>query len=1291
MNNNFKKTTFFTIMLWYLHSLIFLSGVHLSAQTSPIDTLSLSSKSFLINQKIELKNNIQDFLEKIELPEKRLALSQKYFEAAIANQDSFFLAHSSEQLAIISAVTSDTFKYHLEGNKLISKSALERIYLQENISNLFNFVDDKNTASYFERHQMIKSDYGIHTSELPTERKVDLYSALKIYKADHDNIGLKNLHESKDLFEYNNTLTGFDPKATYWVKLNLRGGEQQIDTCSFFVENMEGYASWNNIEAYLVHEDGQIEKRKTGNLLPLEEKPFHIPNNMIRFEIKPNENVTMYIRVSGTEGRRTPRWISLLGTRNKNHPQSGLYQTNGTFEYSNGFTPFRGNKLNARKIFIDTTNLKSINDLTKNWEELPYSDSYATDFSAPHSYWTKVRLVGNATFNGTQYFHTAPYPFVGGDGFNFNYIDYYYPNEAGDLVHQRTGFKVPRSERSHDFWANFLKVEVPHNDTLDLYIRYQGGNPRFIMNRLDLWHIEPSSIFPNQMNEGIKNGLYYGILGIQFLFFLLLFGIEKERIHFYFAILVLGVFLSQGFGEDNYRFFVPFPGFRDYHSGLFFSGLFLVQVGFFKFTSSYFNFSKTGFVNRFFIPIFLGCSAVVNFYAATQFSYSNFSEYPVDKMYYILAILFLFAGIIATFLIGLFAKEKKRSPKIFFIVAFLPGLLTSLFFLLRVVIGGTLGNHIATSLFPSFIFTYDAIKISIIAMLFLLALSMGYRTKLLKTEKQKALEQNLESQQIIIENLQQTDKLEALDRLKTRFFTNITHEFRTPLTVILGMVDQLGEGSWANKVSPNEKNRLDEGFEMISRNGNKLLRLINQLLDLSKLDTQKIKPNYQPKEVISFVQYVGESFESLANRKDVRLTIYSEINRLYMEVDEIKLQQIISNLLSNAIKFTEARGKVILHISQEENLLKLKIKDTGEGIPEETLPFVFDRFYQVDNPSSRKGEGTGIGLALVKELVELLEGKIEVKSEVEIGTEFNIWLPIRPVDAAAISNFEVSDLSNRRFDKIGLENRKEVAADTETQQLHLAEDKPFLLIAEDNPDVIFYIRSVLENFYNIIIADDGQSGIDQALKHIPDIIISDVMMPNKNGFELVETLKQDERTSHIPIILLTAKATQQDKIEGLKFGADAYLMKPFDKEELLIRLENLLQIRQAIQSKYSNNFKTQEVVHQNIPKTIEDLFIEKINTVLEKNYTDSNFRVQELAKAMHLTYHQLNRKLKALTNQTPTFYIRSFRLQKGKKLLLENQELNISEIAYEVGFESVNYFSRAFSKEYGKSPNAARK
>ena len=538
-------------------------------------------------------------------------------------------------------------------------------------------------------------------------------------------------------------------------------------------------------------------------------------------------------------------------------------------------------------------------------------------------------------------------------------------------------------------------------------------------------------------------------------------------------------------------------------------------------------------------------------------------------------------------------------------------------------------------------------------------------------------------------------QLKAMDELKTRFYTNITHEFRTPLTVILGVNSQLETGAWMSKVSKKEQKSLHKGFDLIGRNGQKLLRLINQLLDLSKLATNHLKPNYQTKEVVSFVQYVGESFESLAERKGVRLSIYSEIKELFMDVDEDKLQQIIANLLSNAIKFTPVRAKVVLHLSQKDNNLQIKVKDTGIGIPEAALPHIFDRFYQADNNESREGQGTGIGLALVKELVELMGGSIEVSSEVGMGTEFVVLLPIS-------KRYKRADLEYQQNPNPATPTNSHLAIDLEASHeegekvapnLFFQAQNASLLIVEDNPDVVFYIENVLQRHYNIEVAKDGQEGIDKALAAVPDLIISDVMMPKKNGFELVETLKKDERSSHIPIILLTAKATQQDKIAGLQFGADAYLMKPFDKEELLVRLKKLLEMRKALQRKYSNQeVKTPEALSPlNAPPTLEDIFLQKIDSILEKHYIDNKYSVKQTAQSLQMSHQQFYRKLKALTNQTPVRYLRTFRLNKAKALLLADNDLNVSEVAYDVGFDNPSYFSRVFMEEFGLSPNEVRR
>ncbi|MEM9888190.1 MAG: ATP-binding protein [Bacteroidota bacterium] len=413
----------------------------------------------------------------------------------------------------------------------------------------------------------------------------------------------------------------------------------------------------------------------------------------------------------------------------------------------------------------------------------------------------------------------------------------------------------------------------------------------------------------------------------------------------------------------------------------------------------------------------------------------------------------------------------------------------------------------------------------------LFSMGLAYKQMLIEKERQYAVIE-LEKEQL------QAAHLKALNQIKTRFYTNITHEFRTPLTVIQGMTEQQEH---------------PKAMQLIRRNSAKLLNLINQLLDLSKLDAGSLKINYKQIEVVSYIQYISESYQSLAEKKYIRLTVYSEEEELWMDVDEEKLRQIISNLLSNAIKFTDENGKVVVHLAKKENQLLIKVKDNGIGIEERALEHIFDRFYQIDNTTIQQGNpaqlyhaggGTGVGLALVKELVELLDGAIAVQSTLGKGTTFEVQFPIKQVAAR-------EELTAREYyikPSILVEE-----FDTPASSENIL---PSLLLIEDNPDVIFYMQGLLEKRYQISVATNGEKGIELALADLPDLIVSDVMMPKKNGFEVVETLKQDERTSHIPIVLLTAKATQQDKIEGLKYGADAYLMKPFDKKELFIKKKN---------------------------------------------------------------------------------------------------------------------------------------
>lgn len=522
-------------------------------------------------------------------------------------------------------------------------------------------------------------------------------------------------------------------------------------------------------------------------------------------------------------------------------------------------------------------------------------------------------------------------------------------------------------------------------------------------------------------------------------------------------------------------------------------------------------------------------------------------------------------------------------------------------------------------------------------------------------------------------------RLRELDSVKTKLYTNITHEFRTPLTIMLGMAEQLRD-----QVSEHVK----ESLAMIKRNGRQLLELVNQMLDLSKLESGHLKLEYEQGDIINYLQYLMESFHSLAESKQIRLHFISDLKIYYMDYDPVRLMHVISNLLSNAIKFTPAGRDVYISVGimdtpEKKQCLSIKIKDTGIGIPEEKLPYIFDRFYQVDDSVTRKGEGTGIGLTLARELVKLMHGQIVVKSELGKGSEFTVLLPITKVH-----NIKTRE---ERKPMVPIE---EVPADLVPIPHDLKENKPLMLIVEDNPDLVKYLINSFNSTYNLEVAYNGEQGIDKAIHLIPDIIITDVMMPEKDGFELCNTLKNHELTSHVPIIMLTAKVDTESRLIGLRRGADAYLAKPFLQEELKVRVRALLAQRQRLQAYYRaqagiTSEKPQEEQPLNEEATLENVFLSKVNQIIEANLNNSDFSVEMLSEDLFVSTANLYRKLKALTGMSPNQYIRAFRLSSAK-ILLQDPNHTIADIAYATGFTDPDYFSRLFKKETGVTPSEYR-
>ncbi len=508
-------------------------------------------------------------------------------------------------------------------------------------------------------------------------------------------------------------------------------------------------------------------------------------------------------------------------------------------------------------------------------------------------------------------------------------------------------------------------------------------------------------------------------------------------------------------------------------------------------------------------------------------------------------------------------------------------------------------------------------------------------------------------------------RLKELAAAKTRLITNVTHEFRTPLTVILGMSQQIREnpGQW-----------LSQGLDAISRSGQQVLNLVNQMMDLSKLESGNLPVAYKQGNIMTFLGYLVTSFQSYAVSQEVRLILKKESERVHMDFAPELLAQIVNNLISNAIKFSPNNSTVEVAIRKVASQLEIRVLDKGPGIPATHLPHIFDRFFQVDNSHTRIGEGTGIGLALVKELVDLMQGSIQVESVPDIRTSFRVLLPVTNAAPQWSGKFE--------------RNPALSISSPPSFSLTENEEAPLVLIIEDNADVANYTASCLQHAYRMSFAENGRIGIEKALEQVPDIIICDIMMPEVDGYEVCTQLKADERTNHIPIILLTAKNDNSSRIKGLRLGAEAYLSKPFNREELEVRLEKLLEIRQHLQRKFSTFPQAQETIA--LPTPLEDAFMHKLRRLIHEHLADETYGITDLCLELAVSRTQLHRKLKAITGRPTTHVIRSIRLQKARELILQT-DLNISEVAFQTGFGNHSYFSALFAEEFGYTPTEIRK
>jgi signal transduction histidine kinase/ligand-binding sensor domain-containing protein/DNA-binding response OmpR family regulator len=535
----------------------------------------------------------------------------------------------------------------------------------------------------------------------------------------------------------------------------------------------------------------------------------------------------------------------------------------------------------------------------------------------------------------------------------------------------------------------------------------------------------------------------------------------------------------------------------------------------------------------------------------------------------------------------------------------------------------------------------------------------------------QSLLKKVESKYLLQKERIETAKVHEMDMLKLKFFTNISHEFRTPLTLILTPLEKI--------IRTTENGQNKEQLKLVQRNAKRLLNLVNQLLDFRKLEIQGLSLVVSNDELIRFCREATESFSDLSDSRNIKLTFTSNVKELKASLDFDKIEKILFNLLSNAFKFTPEKGSISVSVffDEAEKQVKISVADTGIGIQQDKQDAIFERFVQNIPEGSTVNKGSGIGLSLTREFVQMHDGKITLESTVGKGSCFEVVIPLK-------DHFEIQNLPvNSPTYETDL-SKKQIEGETENDFDQKREGKFKLLLVEDNPDIRFYLKDNFKSDYAILEATNGQEAWDIIIKDMPDLVVTDIMMPVMDGMELCGKIKTDNRTSHIPVIMLTARTTDLQKYEGLETGADAYVTKPFNFEILELRIKNLIEQRNKLRQLYQKNFDLQPT--EIAITSLDDKFLKKIKQITEDNMDDPNFSVEKLSSEFGISRAHLYNKLVALTGKTPIEFIRILRIRRSAQLL-EKSQLTVMEIAYKVGFNDPRYFTKHFKSEYNMTPS----
>jgi len=884
--------------------------------------------------------------------------------------------------------------------------------------------------------------------------------------------------------------------------------------------------------------------------------------------------------------------------------------------------------------FVDTSGTYTLNEIRSKNNEFRKLSLNENTYFYPAAVWAKITITSDREVNnkwlvleGSEYKNEFKS--------YLDHADVYYVQKDQLLSHHKTGLRVPKKEKSIQKEASITAVpfSIHAGDTTKIYIRVKGANKNYQF-RYSTFISDPA-IYQIDTNIGMSRAFY----SVQAMF--LIIGIYVAI--FYLFVRHISYLIFAGFCflyTIHHLHIFPFSNLID----LFFPDNPAVA-------EPIHAFSEWG--STFFLLLF-------------GYSFSNVKEILPKWSVYYRIILFVYL-ILCVWGVASFIQEPYPNGKGNFNVALILILPVSIRFVFSSsTLAKIFGIGILWFIFwrVAGITTYirPFFAVGQLGLLMLYALGLGYQLKV--SERERA----------------QANQIKKIDAIKSRFFSNISHEFRTPLTLILSPINKILDNFHSvDSINDDDSFAIKARYlKMMNRNAKRLLQLVNQILDLSKIDQGKMQLSLSKGHLIAHIRTILSPFTYLAEKENISF-IYNlpkEIPEALFDSD--KIEMIISNLVSNAFKFTPANGEIKVDVLDEGDALTIIISDTGKGMDMTDVERIFERYYQLE---ANHDLGSGIGLALVKELVDLAHGKIDVQSTPGEGTTFTIYLPYTysslPIEGQTEN--EVLAMENIPEGK-NIPGNHSFTEEMEESKPQL----PVLLVIEDNLDIQSYIKDELKDGFEVKTADNGESGLQKAINFLPDLIISDIMMPEMNGLDVCRQLKSDIRTSHIPIILLTAKAGKESKIKGLEAGADDYLVKPFDSRELRLKVENAIERSRRLTEKFSNEFGIRR--SKTPAKSMDEKFLQKVIAIIDKEIGNEFFSVENLAEEVGFSTSQLNRKLKALVNKSSNQLIRHLRLLRAKELI-EQKTASISEIAFTVGFNNLSYFAKSYKESFGVLPS----